>query len=214
MTLFGELHVVDDVPSAFYDLVVQLAPASFALSGGGTARECYEPLAVAPLPWSDIDFFFGDERWVPPSDPESNEGMARVAFLDQVQPRAVYPMYRSGTTIDEAARAYDELVRSHPPIGLVHLGLGPDAHTASLFPGSPALDETERLVVATGDDQHPYPRVTLTFPGIAHSEVVVFTIAGAGKRAAFQRVVAGEDVPAARVRAPRVVWLVDHAAHG
>jgi 6-phosphogluconolactonase len=214
MTLYGELQVVDHVPSAFYDFVVQQSPGSLAISGGDTARQCYELLAVAPLPWSGVDVFLGDERWVPANDPESNEGMARVAFLDQVQPRAVHPMYRAGTTIEEAARAYDELVRGQPPIGLVHLGLGPDSHTASLFPGSPALDENERFVVATGDDLHPYPRLTLTYPGIAHSEVVVVTVAGEDKRAAFQRVVAGEDVPAARVRAPRVVWLVDHAAHG
>jgi 6-phosphogluconolactonase len=214
MTLYGELQVVEHVPSAFYDFVVRVAPRSLAISGGTTARQCYEPLAVAPLPWSEVDVFVGDERWVPPSDPESNEGMARIAFLDQVAPRAVHPMYRSGMTIDDAAREYDELVRAAPPIGLVHLGLGPDGHTASLFPGSPSLDESERFVLATGDDLHPYPRLTLTYPGIAHSEVVVFTVAGDDKREAFQRVVAGDDVPAARVRAPRVVWLVDRAAHG
>jgi 6-phosphogluconolactonase len=214
MVLYGELQVVEHVPSAFYDFVVQVAPSSIAISGGTTARLCYELLAVAPLPWSDVDVFVGDERWVPPSDPESNEGMARTAFLDQVHPRTVHPMYRSGMTIDDAARAYDDVVRAAPPIGLVHLGLGPDGHTASLFPGSPALDERERFVLATGDDLHPYPRVTLTYPGIAHSEVVVFTVAGEDKREAFQRVAAGEDFPATRVRAPRVVWLVDHAAHG
>ncbi len=194
--------------------MVQVAPRSLAISGGDTARECYELLAVAPLPWAEIEVFVGDERWVPPSDPESNEGMARAAFLDQVHPRAVHSMYRSGMTIDDAARACDEVVRAAPPIGLVHLGLGPDGHTASLFPGSPALDEQERFVVATGDDLHPYPRLTLTFPGIAHSEVVVFTVAGEDKHDAFRRVAAGDDLPAARVRAPRVVWLVDHAAHG
>jgi 6-phosphogluconolactonase len=214
MALYGELQVVEHVPGAFYDLVVQVAPRSLAISGGTTARQCYELLAVAPLPWSDVDIYVGDERWVPPSDPESNEGMARTAFIDQVHPRAVHPMYQSGMTIDDAARAYDDVVRAAPPIGLVHLGLGPDGHTASLFPGSPALGEQERYVLATGDDLHPHPRVTLTYPGIAHSELVVFTVAGEDKREAYQRVAAGDDLPATYVRAPRVVWLVDHAAHG
>ena len=96
----------------------------------------------------------------------------------------------------------------------MHLGLGPDGHTASLFPGSPALEERERLVVATGDDLHPHPRLTLTFPAIAQSRLAVFTVAGEGKREALQRVKAGDDLPAARISAERVIWLVDEAANG
>jgi 6-phosphogluconolactonase len=212
--MYGEVRLVDDVPSAFRDVVVERVRSSIALSGGGTARRCYELLAVAPVKWPDVEVFMSDERWVPISHPESNEGMARTAFLDQVQPKAVHSMYRSGMTIEEAAVAYDVLVRSRPPIELVHLGLGPDGHTASLFPGSPALDVQDRFVVDTGDDAHPYPRVTFTFPGIAHSHLVVFTVAGVDKREAFNRVRAGEDVPAARVRSEQVLWLVDHAAYG
>jgi 6-phosphogluconolactonase len=123
-------------------------------------------------------------------------------------------MRGAGETIDEAADAYDRLLRRHGPVSLVHLGLGPDGHTASLFPGSPALEERERLVVATGDDLHPHPRLTLTFPAINQSPLVVFTVAGEGKREALARVKAGDDVPAARVAASRVVWLVDEAANG
>jgi 6-phosphogluconolactonase len=212
--MYGEVRLVDDVPSAFRDVVAERVRSSIALSGGDTARRCYELLAVAPVEWPDVEVFMSDERWVPISDPESNEGMARTAFLDQVQPRAVHSMYRNGMTIEEAAVAYDVLVRSRPPIDLVHLGLGPDGHTASLFPGSPALDVQDRFVVATGDDAHPYPRLTFTFPGIAHSHLVVFTVAGEDKREAFNRVRAGEDLPAARVRSEQVLWLVDHAAHG
>jgi 6-phosphogluconolactonase len=214
MSLHGELRVVEHVPRAFAALVVEEAPASLALSGGSTARECYELLAVAGVEWSEVDVFLGDERWVPVGDPESNEGVARHAFIDQVSPRAMYSMRHAGDTIEEAADAYDSLLRDYGPLGIVHLGLGPDGHTASLFPGSPALKERERLVVATGDEFHPHPRVTLTFPAIAQSRLAVFTVAGEGKRDALQRVKAGDDLPAARVSAGRVVWLVDEAANG
>ncbi len=103
-------------------------------------------------------------------------------------------------------------MRGSPPVGLVHLGLGPDGHTASLFPGSPALEERGRLVVATGDDQHPYPRLTFTYPTFARAALVVFTVAGVEKKAAMQAVHDGADLPAARVSAERVIWLVDHDA--
>lgn len=214
MSLHGELRVVEHVPRAFAAVVAEEAPASVALSGGSTARECYELLAVADVNWSDVDVFFGDERWVPVDDPESNEGMARHAFVDQVKPHAVYSMRHAGETIEQAADSYDKLLRDYGPLGLVHLGLGPDGHTASLFPGSPSLDERERLVVATGDELHPHPRLTLTFPVIARSRLAVFTVAGEGKRDALQRVKAGDDLPATRVMAARVIWLVDEAANG
>jgi 6-phosphogluconolactonase len=214
MALNGELQVVENVPSAFAALVAQLRPASIALSGGDTARRCYELLAVADVDWGAVEVFMSDERWVPVSDPESNEGMCRIAFLDQVQPKAVHPMYRPDLTIEEAAAEYDDLVRSVPPIDIVHLGLGPDGHTASLFPGTAALDVRDRFVVPNGDDLHPFPRLTFTYPAIARSRVAVFTVEGESKREAFARVRAGEDVPAAHVTAERVIWLVDPAAHG
>ena len=214
MTLRGELRVVEHVPQAFATFVADEAPGSIALSGGTTARRSYELLAVAEIDWTGVEIFFGDERWVPVDHPESNEGMARKAFIDKVTPRAVHSMRGAGETIEEAADAYDALLRRDGPVGLVHLGLGPDGHTASLFPGSPALAERERLVVATGDDVHPHPRLTFTFPAINQSPLAVFTVAGEEKRDALARVKAGEDVPAARVAAARVVWLVDEAANG
>jgi 6-phosphogluconolactonase len=210
----GQVRVVDNVPAAFAATVTAEARRSIALSGGSTARQCYELLATADVEWGRIEVFLGDERWVPVHDPESNEGMARIAFLDEVAPLAIHSMAGAGATIEEAASAYDRLLRASPPIDLVHLGLGPDGHTASLFPGSPTLDEIDRLVVATGDDLHPYPRLTLTLPAIARARLVVFTVAGEDKREAFARVRNGDDLPATRVRAERVVWLVDHAAAG
>jgi 6-phosphogluconolactonase len=212
VSLPGEEHRVAHVPQAFAELVAAEAPASIALSGGDTARACYELLATAPVDWSVVDVFFGDERWVPVHDHDSNEGMARLAFVDEVEPRGVHSLYRAGPTPEAAASAYDALLRTWPPVGLVHLGLGPDGHIASLFPGSPALDERERLVVVTGDDEHPHLRLTFTYPALARASLVVFTVAGGGKRDALGAVRRGEDRPASRVQADRVVWLVDEAA--
>lgn len=215
MSIPGEVRVVDHVPSSFAKLVTAVAPRSIALSGGGTARTCYELLATAAdVDWRSVEIFFGDERWVPVQDPDSNEGMARLAFLDEVEPAAIHSMREAGPTIEEAADAYDALLRASPPIEVVHLGLGPDGHTCSLFPGSPSLDETERLALATGDNLHPHRRLTITFPAIAKSRIAVVTVAGSDKREAMDRLRAGEDLPAARVRAEQVVWLVDRAAAG
>lgn len=218
MSLPGELRVVDHVPAAFEELVVDEAPDSIALSGGTTARQCYELLAVAAVEWADVDVFFGDERWVPIGDPDSNEGMARTAFLDTVIPGAVHSLRHAAETIDEAAANYDALLREFGSLDLVHLGLGPDGHTASLFPGTPALEEKERLVVPNGDELHPHPRLTFTYPAIARARLVVFTVAGPDKRDALDRIKADVPpkalLPAARVTADRVLWLVDPAANG
>jgi 6-phosphogluconolactonase len=215
VTLPGEERRVPHVPAAFAELVAAEAPRSIALSGGDTARACYELLATSPVDWSGVDVFFGDERWVDVQDPNSNEGMARLAFLDEVEPRAIHSMRRAGHDIEAAAAAYDALVRAEPPIALVHLGLGPDGHTASLFPGASQLDEQERLVVTSGDDQHPLPRLTFTYPALARAELLVFTVDGTAKHDALARVRQGDQtLPAARVRAARVVWLVDEAAAG
>lgn len=209
------MRIVPHVPSAFAQLVTDVAPASIALSGGDTARACYQLFATAAnVDWSGVDVFFGDERWVSIHDPDSNEGMARLAFLDELDPAWVHSLRHAGDTIDEAAVNYDALLRSYGPIDLVHLGLGPDGHTASLFPGSTALDEHDRLVVPNGDGAHPHPRLTFTYPAIARGRTVVFTVAGDGKREAMDRVRAGDDVPAARVEADHIIWLVDPAAAG
>ncbi|HEY3670994.1 MAG TPA: 6-phosphogluconolactonase [Acidimicrobiia bacterium] len=212
--MHGDVRTVDDVASAFADIVVEAAPASIALSGGGTAKDAYAALATRDLDWSGIDVWFGDERFVPVTDPDSNEGMARAVLLDRAGPRAIHSMSGAGDTADAAALAYDALVAAAPPIDLVHLGLGPDGHTASLFPGSAALAVTDRLVVANGDALHPHPRLTFTYPALQRARLVVFTVAGEDKRDAFTRIQAGEDLPASRVTADRVLWFVDPAAQG
>jgi len=201
--MFGEVRVVDDVAVAFADLLVEEAPESVALSGGGTAHACYAELARRDVDWRGVTVFFGDERKVPVSSDDSNEGMARRLLLDHVKPVEIHSMAGLG------ADAYDSLVRSLPPIELVHLGLGLDGHTASLFPGSPALDVEDRFVIDTGDSEHPHPRITFTFPAIARSQLAVVTVSGASKRSAWARVCADDsDVPASRLRASRVIWLV------
>ena len=213
MELPGEVRVVDDVPAAFAALVIDRVPRSIALSGAWLARDCYIALRDAAVDWPSVDVFFGDERFVPTDSPDSNEGQARRVLLDHVAPRAVHGMYSSGG-IDQAADAYDELIRTSPPIDLIHLGIGPDGHTASLFPGTSALDETRRFVVANGDDLHPHPRVTFTFPAIARARLVVVAVSGDEKREAVARIRAGEDLPGARIRAREVIWLVDREALG
>lgn len=210
--LFGEVQVVDHVPQAFASLVAARAPSSIALSGGDTARQCYELLATADVEWAGVDVWFGDERWVPVHDPASNEGMARVTFLDAVLPRAVHSMVERHRTVEDAAIAYDAELRAAPPLDLVHLGLGPDGHTASLFPGATTLDETDRWVVVADDAAHEHTRLTLTLPALARSRLVVVTVAGREKREAFRRLQRGEDLPAARVRADELVWIVDNEA--
>jgi 6-phosphogluconolactonase len=211
----GEVRVVDDVPAAFCSVLASCAPRTLALSGGGTAERCYGALRESGgIEWEELTVLFGDERWVPVDHPDSNEGMARRVLLDHVPVRAVHSLRGAGVDLAAAADGYDALVASLGRIDVVHLGLGPDGHTASLFPGSPALEVDDRLVVATGDDLHPRPRLTLTYPGIALGDVAVVTVEGEDKAEAWRRVQDGDDVPAARIQAGEVVWLVDPAAAG
>ena len=209
----GEVRLVADVAGAFADLVVAESPRTLVLSGGGTAEAAYRALAAADgLAWPEVTVLFGDERFVPVDHPDSNEGMARRALLDHVRPGAVHSMATAAADPEGAATAYASLVASLAPLDVVHLGLGEDGHTASLFPGSPALEEHLALVVATGDDLHPHPRLTLTYPGIATARLAVVTVAGADKARPWARLCSGEDLPAAHIGAGRVVWLVDPAA--
>lgn len=216
----GELIVVDDVPGEFSERVIAAFNSrpdedfSIALSGGDTARRCYERLAAESLSrmdWWMVDVYWGDERCVPPDDPASNERLGRQALLERVgAAHAVHPM-----RCDEGADPYQLRVGELGRFDVVHLGLGPDGHTASLFPGSPALDADPGLLVVMNVDPtgaNPYPRMTLTFSGLARARLALFTVMGEDKRDAMQRVFDGDDVPAARVRAEQVVWLVDPAA--
>lgn len=215
MKFTGEIRQVDDVAEAFADLVAARRPPSIALSGGSTAEKGYAALATRGMDWTNTDVYLGDERFVPVSDPDSNEGMIRRVLFASTQPEALHSMSGAGEAVEAAADAYDALLRANDPIDLVHLGLGPDGHTASLFPGAATLNITDRLVVSAGDELHPHPRLTFTYSAIERSPLVVFTVAGAEKREAFAGVRAGdESLPATHVRADQIIWLADAAALG
>jgi 6-phosphogluconolactonase len=219
----GEVILVDDVAAEFAERVIEAFHGrpeesfSLALSGGGTAGQCYERLAADgadQIDWWQVDVYWGDERCVPPDDPDSNERLGRQTLLERVgAANAIYPM-----RCDDGPDPYQQRLAQAGRLDLVHLGLGPDGHTASLFPGSPALDaDPGRLVVLNEDStgRNPHQRMTLTFSGIARARLVVFTVAGEDKREAFAGVRRGDErLPAARVRADRIVWLVDRAAAG
>ncbi len=220
----GTVRLVDSVPGAFADLVAgELAAPragySLFLSGGGTAEECYRELAGRPgLAWGDVEVYLGDERCVPLDDPDSNHRMIRTTLLEPVGPvRGDHPMYVAGPAAGAAA-AYQRLVAALDRPDLVHLGLGPDGHTASLFPGSTALDDRDpaHLVVANRDPNgvNPHDRVTLTLACIARARRTVVTVAGASKHDALARIAADEDLPAGRLDGDGLLWLVDAAALG
>jgi 6-phosphogluconolactonase len=205
----GEVVVVDDVATAFADLVVREAPRTIALSGGGTARRCYETLASrSGIDWSGVTVLFGDERLVPVDHADSNEGMAREELLDHVAVGAVHSM------TDSTADDYDDLVRRLGGIDLIHLGLGPDGHTASLVPGGPVLEVRDRRVAVTGEYQGRR-RMTLTYPALEAARTVLWLVTGADKPEALAKLRAGDpSVPAGRLRAWNAVLLADRAAAG
>lgn len=175
------------------------AGGQIVLTGGSTPRAAYERLATMEVDWSACTLWFGDERCVPPGDENSNFGMARDALLDRLPGAAPDVRRIAGERgPGEAANAYECELREAfgnqlPRFDLVLLGLGPDAHCASLFPNQPSLDERERLAVGV---ERPglapwIPRVTLTLPVINAASEVVFLVAGADKAAAVERAFAG-----------------------
>jgi len=198
-----------------------------ALSGGSTPKAMYQLLASSPcrdsVDWTRVHAFWSDERYIEPSDEQSNEHMARTALLDHVPipPGNVRGMYIPGG-VEKAAAAYEALVRSelgeHLAMDLTLLGIGPDGHTASLFPGEPAVHETERLVIAGIGHAGVSERITMTPPLLNKSRRVVFLVAGADKAEPMRRVLNGpenwDQTPSQAVarHAPAVLWLLDKPA--
>jgi 6-phosphogluconolactonase len=208
--------VTDDVPGAFAREVISAfvdrpgEEFDIALSGGEVARACYERLAAEgtqTVDWLVVNFFWGDELCVPPNHPDSNERLARQALLERVgAANAVYPM-----RCDEGLDAYQLRLGEIGQLDVVHLVLGPDGSIAGLFPSSMALDADPGQLVTFSEDPsgvNKHLRMTLTYAGISRARLVIFTVDGEDRRRAMEAVVAGEDVPATRVRAGRVLWLV------
>lgn len=232
------LRVVPDgdaVSLAAAEHIVALARAAveargrftIALSGGSTPRATYARLASAPLvdrmPWQATEFFFGDERWVPPDDARSNFALVREAMFARapVTPTCIHMVNTLCPTPGDSARAYESRLRERVPDGVVDLallGLGPDGHTASLFPGSPVLNERVCWVAGVDAPTHVAPhvaRVTMTLPVLDAARAALFLVTGSEKRDVLRRVLDGDPhCPAARVHSAAIVWLVDEAAHG
>jgi len=240
----GEVRREASVPAlhrAAAELFVSAAEAavrdrgafSVALAGGNTPRGLYALLAGdaslrARVPWERVRIFFGDERHVPPDHPDSNFRMAQETLLAQV-PIAADHVWRMKAEYEDAERTAAEYERdiraafalppgARPKFDLVLLGLGPDGHTASLFPGTAALHERSRLVVANRVEKLDTDRVTLTAPVLNDAREVLFLVAGADKAPALKAVLEGPDeperFPAQLIRPADGVlrWLVDPAA--
>ena len=198
---------------------------TLALAGGSTPQPLYAALAQQDLPWDKIHIFWGDERYVPPSHPDSNEAMARQAWLDQVPfpPANIHPMPTLGGDPAGDALAHEQELRDFfqvapgefPALDVVLLGMGPDGHTASLFPHTAALDVVDRWV--TVGDKDGEPRITLTRPFLNQARLVLFLVTGDNKQPALREIFSptGDDrqYPARSIQPQGTLhWLLDQAA--
>jgi 6-phosphogluconolactonase len=233
-----QIAVVADAPALaqtaarrLVDRVSHRNRAAVCLTGGSSPLALYRLLAQDPwrseVPWDRVHWFMGDDRFVPESDPLNNMGAARRALLDQAPaPRQnIHPIPTQANDPEDAADRYeaelkqfygaDRLDAGRPLFDLVLMGLGPDGHTASLFPHSPALEERQRWVVGVAKaGMEPFvPRVTLTFAALASTREMLFLVDSADKRPILGRVLGGEDLPARRAYAQGdLVWLIIRAA--
>lgn len=222
------LHAAESAVVVIRGAVRARGRCSLALSGGSTPRGLHALLASRfreDIPWAAVHVFWGDERYVPPNDSRSNYGMARETLLDHVPcPAAnIHPMPTHFPTLDAAARDYEATLRSHfstawPRFDLMFLGLGPDGHTASLFPGSLTVDERTRWVLPVPDPPAPPMRLTVTLPVLSQSAHTYFLVSGSDKAQAL-RAASAESAdphvcPAAGVRPNTgvLLWWVDKAA--
>jgi 6-phosphogluconolactonase len=210
--------------------IAQRGFCTLVLAGGSTPKPLYEKLAAESLPWDKIHIFWGDERYVPADHPDSNEGMARKAWLDHVAIPAenIHAMPTQAESPADAAAQHDAELQGFfqltaaqvaagefPAFDVILLGMGDDGHTASLFPHTAALRVSDRLVTLGNKDGTP--RITFTFPLINHARCVLFLVAGANKRPALAQVFSTQcdtqQYPSGRI-APvgELWWLLDQAA--
>ncbi|HLH67502.1 MAG TPA: 6-phosphogluconolactonase [Candidatus Dormibacteraeota bacterium] len=216
MTASPSLHVFDDpeeVARRAADLVaeaVREGARTVVLAGGSTPRRTYQLLATKPLPWGRVTVLFGDERCVPPDHPESNYLMAKHELLDHVHPGSLHRIPGELGAGPAAAR-YDAIVRDLSPLDLVLLGMGPDGHTASLFPEHAALLASGYAVAVHNAPKPPAERVSLTLGALREARQVVFLVTGEDKAEALARARRGE-VPAGMI--PGARYLVDRSTVG
>lgn len=202
-----------------------------ALSGGSTPKGLYSLLAEqyrSSLPWERMFFFWGDERHVPPDHPDSNYRMTNQAMLSKVPvpPENIFRVPTEMQDADSTAAQYEQTLKNFfrlktgefPRFDLILLGMGPDGHTASLFPATKALQEKTRLVVANWVEKFNTYRITLTLPVLNNAACAMFLIAGADKAAALHEVLEGdgpgEQFPAKLVKPTqgKLIWLIDRQA--
>ena len=238
----GQLVAEDEVPEVAQEAATRIARAlrsavakgsraTLALSGGNTPRDAYSALALEPaIDWTRVSVFWIDERAVAPTDDRSNFRWAKAALLDRVPlpSENVHRMRAEAPDLDGAARDYERLIRERvevdadglPAFDVIVLGIGEDGHTASLFPGDPAVDIVDRFVVPVGGTKEREARLTVTPPVIEHARCVFILAVGPGKREPLERVwLARGDVhrtPARIVRGCRgaVTWIIDKLAGG
>ena len=204
------------------DAVAARGRFTCALPGGSVAETFFPALVGAKVDWRRVELFWGDERAVPPSDPASNYGLARRLWLDHVplDPACVHPIHGENPDLDAAAKAYANelaIALGGRPLDLVLLGMGPEGHVCSLFPGHAALRESTRLVIAVRDSPKPPPeRVTLTLAPIRGADLVCVAAFGGEKAAAVREAV---EVPDSRLPVAlaaraglRALFLLDDAA--
>jgi 6-phosphogluconolactonase len=205
---------------------------AICLTGGSSPKQLYQLLATDSwskrIPWDRVHWFISDERFVASDHPLNNMHMAREIFLDRLAPADhVHPIPTNTASPDESAQRYAEILQgfyggahldpARPLFDLVLMGVGPDGHTASLFPDDPALNETKRWAVGVSKAPvEPFvPRVTLTLPALASCREMLFEVAGQEKHAILTRLLAGENLPANRARSMnKTVLLADQAALG
>jgi len=197
-----------------------------ALSGGSTPKSLYSVLARSALPWDKIFFFWSDERHVPPDHPDSNYRMAKEALLSKVPvpPENIFRVRAEEKDANVVAKDYEEALKlffrlkpgEFPRFDLILLGLGPDGHTASLFPNTAALNETKRLVVANWVEKFKTNRITFTYPVLNYAACVIFLVSGGDKSEIVREVLEnpGADLPSQKVHPAngRLLWLLDKDA--
>jgi 6-phosphogluconolactonase len=220
-----QITVVEDPGAAVAERLTAAAVqgAHIVLTGGSTPRGAYGIVAAEDADWSDATVWFSDERCVPPDHPDSNFGMAQQALLSRLSKPPRVMRIEGELGHEAAAGSYEALIREHlgndPRFDLVLLGIGPDAHVASLFPGKPELEETARLAVGVpiAGLEPQVPRVTLTLPVLNRARVVDFLVSGGDKAQAIGRAFGDPPdpaAPAARVRPEQgsIFVFVDEAA--